>query len=57
VSLTITLPDAGAPSKKEVLFINRVTEATERRNRIAGADAAHPLAPTRQYAVFSCQGG
>ena len=51
------LPDVAAPPKKKVLFINRVTEATERRNRIANADAAHPLAATRQYAVFSCQGG
>jgi hypothetical protein len=32
-------------------------EAAERRNRIAIADAAYPLATARQYAVFACQGG
>jgi hypothetical protein len=52
VSFVITLLPAG----RWGAALKRVTEAAECRNWIASADAAHTLAATRQYAVFSCQG-
>jgi hypothetical protein len=51
-------PPTASPARN-AMAIGLVVDhkAAERRNRIANADAAYLLAATRQYAVFSCQGG